>query len=186
MASILSSESALVVARWSCCSFLITTCLTITVSSSLVCNLLSCHFSTTLISTTEQQWIAWCVAFQTAIRPGSLGRGEASDRQEYSRLRDLDLSRGQERGRFNLILTIRILKTNTNNMEQGVKGKHVNIALDMPLTTPQAKENIIFSVPHRILAMLLRRGALEGITSVAELINGTQQNITVCHLSAHL
>jgi hypothetical protein len=122
----------------------------------------------------EQHHLAYCIARQSAVRAGSLCADVTFTPDEYLRWRDIKLSCGEGAGEFQAEITINKLKTSHADPESGQHRSAVCY-----FDSPNA-ENIIFSVPHRLILMAMRRGVLAdtSITTVDDIINIKQQNIT--------
>lgn len=72
-------------------------------------------------------------------------------------------------------IMIRNLKTNTLHPED----TETNRTLKFTLLSPSRASNIQFSVPHRLLAIAIRRNALMDINTLEELFESQLQNIRV-------
>jgi len=128
------------------------------------------------IDNSEQHQVIWCILRQTAVRPGSIGRNR--DREVYLMWRNIEFTRNpNERAKFTCRISFENLKTNPDDPERALRqGGHR--VLDCYLDSPNS-ENIIFSVPHRLLVIALRRKLLVGINTIDELLQGDRYNIQV-------
>ena len=79
-------------------------------------------------------------------------------------------------GGFQATVTFRLLKSKRVPAEDDAHDGHVLRVTIMP---PKASENLIFSVPHRLLGITLRRGALASISTIDELLDGDSNFITI-------
>ena len=123
------------------------------------------------VELSEQHQVIWCIARQTAVRPGSIG-WVATRRENYLRWENVRFENLSE-GRFLCIISFENLKTNYDDPEKG-EARTLVCHLDSPNA-----ENIVFSVPHRLLTLALRRKLLAGIGSVEELLSTRQANIRI-------
>jgi len=134
--------------------------------------------NTRFIENSEQHQAIWCILRQTAVRPGAMGRLRITRGATFLSWEDIKFHTVQgQPGKFICVLSFENLKTNREDPEYTMHtgGKRTLVCyLDSP-----SPENIIFSVPHRLLAIALRRELIEGITTVKELITSELHNITV-------
>jgi hypothetical protein len=134
---------------------------------------------TASIEVAEQHHLAWCLARYLALRPGSIGAesysGPNNKRHDaHLTWRDLDIQRdGTEKGRFKVIITIRFWKQSRDPDAARVEPKTYTIV------SPPNPDQIIFSVPHRLLVIALRRGLLVDYTNINDLFAGDKLNILV-------
>jgi hypothetical protein len=82
---------------------------------------------------------------------------------------------------FMVDIVFRNLKTNTVDMERASTLSMPSKTLECRLMPPKITDNLIFSIPHRLLVIALRRGLLVGISTTDELLNGSQYNIRASH-----
>ncbi|SMQ45618.1 unnamed protein product [Zymoseptoria tritici ST99CH_3D7] len=121
------------------------------------------------VELSEQHQILWCLGRVTALRPGSLcptryGRNDALI------WRDWRFFVGKEPGMFTSSLKLDHLSIKrANDPMQIGEGDSSSSALTLEFPSPKV-ENIVFSPTHRILVMALRRGLLEGINTIDELL----------------
>lgn len=81
-------------------------------------------------------------------------------------------------------ITIRKLKGNNRRKSDGTPqgGKQ----LQFSLASPTQSNNLLLSVPHRLLIIALRRDLLEGISTVKQLLEGDLMYIRVkCEFHQH-
>jgi hypothetical protein len=132
---------------------------------------------TACIANAEQHHLAWCLGRFLALRPASIGAETFTGpgntrRQPHLVWRDVILRRDTEKGRFSAIITIRHWK-HTRDADADRSGPKT-----YTLVSPPA-DQLIFSVPHRLLVIAVRRGILVNYTTMDELLAGTHLNITV-------
>ena len=133
--------------------------------------------TTGCIELAEQHQLAWCIAYITALRPGSLGPSEG--RTEPLRLKDLEFyTVNNEPGKFHCKLTIRVLKTNRDNDPEFHLKRPYKI-LVFHINCPQKASNLGLSIPHRALGILIRRKRLVGINTIEDLMKSDLQNIRI-------
>lgn len=139
---------------------------------------------TKCIELAEMHHLAWCVGRVCAIRPGSLGYNPKNKNslrhKKYLTWRDVKIFRGVEKAEFVADFTFRILKTNSEDPEEGNNDDRPPRPLQCRVLSPKKNENVIFSVPHRLLVIALRRGIIDGISTIDELLAGRALNIQVC------
>jgi len=124
-----------------------------------------------VIEVTEQFLVLLCLARQTALRPGSIGPGKHREK-EYMRWSDWEFT-NKGNGKFSALVEIKNLKTNKADPNSG-QWVTLQVFLDSP-----NEENLPLSVPHRMLEMALRRGIIEGITTIDELMNTDLSRIRI-------
>lgn len=76
-------------------------------------------------------------------------------------------------------IAFREIKTQNNDLDKAANRSSVEKPLRARIMSPQQVSNIIFSVTHRILAIALRRGIINGIDTLDELWNGQGYHIMV-------
>ncbi|KAM0200381.1 hypothetical protein ACHAPI_002806 [Fusarium lateritium] len=135
------------------------------------------------ISVAELHHLAWCIGRVCAVRPGSLARSDhrkadAIDKP-FLTWGDIELSRDSEDGKFTAKITIRNLKTNYEDPEKARKKGSAPSKLKCIIKSPQITSNLIFSVPHRLLIIAIRRGILDGIETLDQLLSSELQYITI-------
>ena len=140
---------------------------------------------TKCIELAEMHHVAWCIGRICAIRPGSLGYNPKNrnsiPHQKFLMWRDVNIFRGASDGEFVADLTFRVLKTNIADPERANESDRPPRPLQCRVLSPKRNDNIIFSVPHRLLVIALRRGIIDGISTIDELLAGRTLNIKVCH-----
>lgn len=132
--------------------------------------------STTFIENSEQHQVIWCVLRQTGVRPSSIGC--TWDHEAHLIWRHLRFTRHPtEAVKISCHITFENLKTNYDDPENAMRQAGHRI-FECDLDNPNS-ENIIFSVPHRLLVIALRRKLLVGIETIDEILEGTRFNIQV-------
>ena len=129
------------------------------------------------IELAECHHLAWCLARICAVRPGSLAQPSllAARRRkpyQYPTWNSMNITRGDHPGQFNLVAEFVSVKGN-NEMDAAAKDK----TLTFTIQSPKQPRNLIFSPSHRLLVMAIRRGAIEGIDSIEELLSSDNVNI---------
>ena len=138
--------------------------------------------NTPSIEVAEGHQLAWCIARVCSIRPGSIGPSKSSKNEKklFLSWRDITLTRGAQKGQFEATIVFRSLKTNRADPESALAPAVAgNKQLRCKVMPPQLVENLVFSIPHRLLVIALRRGYLDGIDSLDELLDGDKMNILV-------
>lgn len=137
------------------------------------------------ISVAELHHLAWCIGRVCAVRPGSLARSDHrpvdAPEKPFLTWGDIELSRGSEDGKFTAKITIRNLKTNYKDPEKARNKGSAPSELKCIIKSPQVVSNLIFSIPHRLLVIAIRRGILAGIQTLDQLLSSELQYITVSH-----
>jgi len=126
------------------------------------------------IELSEQHQVIWCIARQTACRPGSIGNDQHRPDQ-YLIWDDVVFERDKVTKRWNVIISFRHLKINYDDPE---KNRGQLRILHCYLKAPN-EDNLIFSVPHRLLTIALRRGLIDGLTTKEEVMASNLQRIKV-------
>jgi len=130
------------------------------------------------IENSEQHQVAWLIGRTTAVRPGTLCRIK-DNRNEVLKWKHLEFTREGD-GRFMVIINfVNIAIKNSNDPE-----KSTRISFKCRIKAPTA-ENMIFSIPHRLLVIALRRKAVlgvdaEGIDAIDDVLSGDLYNIRIC------
>lgn len=142
---------------------------------------------TPCIELAECHHLAWLVGRVTACRPGALGPPRAgrtyanvsgassADELPWLTFSDITITRHNEEGRFYVKLRLRNLKCNP--FEQAEKGGTLQKTVTFHINSPQEKVNLMLSVPHRILSLALRRGALRDYDTMEDLLSGNLHTI---------
>lgn len=131
------------------------------------------------IELSQYHQLAWLIAGCCALRPDALG-APSRDRQDpnvefqYPIFRDVSITRSEKPGHFDLALTLREFQVAFNTTEE--TGYHLKEAV-VCFKTPEHQHSLMTSIPHRFLALALRRGALENYTTVEELLSDHRQNV---------
>ncbi|KAB5555005.1 hypothetical protein GE09DRAFT_1239454 [Coniochaeta sp. 2T2.1] len=125
--------------------------------------------NTKYIDMAEQHHLAWCLGRLCAVRPGSLGEKEGAERERHLFLtwRDVTIV-VEEPGCFTVQIVFRSLKTAHEKDSEAATAQAAGYTLTCTITSPKLLSNIIFSVPHRLLVIALRRGAIEGLNTIDE------------------
>lgn len=123
------------------------------------------------IDYSEQHQLIWCLARQTALRPGSIGWSKHR-RGNFLRWEDVQIINKKE-GAFTVVFNIKHLKTNYDDPERGEHQTSEN-----SIDTPNI-DNLIFSVPHRLLMIAIRRKILLNIDSISDLMSYERAKIQV-------
>ncbi|KAF5722886.1 hypothetical protein FMUND_2242 [Fusarium mundagurra] len=134
------------------------------------------------IEVAECHHLAWCIGRICAVRPGSLARSDNkpadSPQKPFLIWNDIELSRDHD-GKFTLTITFRNLKTNSEELTKASHKAPLRSQLRCVIKSPQNTENLVFSVPHRLLAMAIRRGILCGIETVDQLFSSRAKYILI-------
>ncbi|OBT86741.1 hypothetical protein VE02_06274 [Pseudogymnoascus sp. 03VT05] len=132
----------------------------------------------------EQHHLSWCIGRTCAVRPGSLGYNPKDKRRvpqgQFLTWRDVEIFRGTEAGHFTADIKFIVVKTNHQDAEAASKASKPSRSIRCRVMSPNLIDNLVFSVPHRILIIALRRKAIAGIDTLDELLNGEALNIQVC------
>lgn len=139
--------------------------------------------ATKTIELAEMHHLAWCIGRVCAIRPGSPKNKNNIPHKKFLTWRDVKIFRGTSDGEFVGDLTFRVLKTNLEDPERANESDRPPRPLQCRVLSPKKNENIIFLVPHRLLAIAIRRGIIDGISTIDELLAGRALNIQVCYPS---
>lgn len=135
------------------------------------------------IEVAECHHLAWCIGRICAVRPGSLARSDNkpvdSPQKPFLTWNDIELSRDESNGKFSARLYFRNLKTNYEDPQKSMGKTAQASALTCIIKSPQNTENIVFSVPHRLLTIAIRRGILDGIETLDQLFSSTAKYISV-------
>lgn len=114
----------------------------------------------------EIHHLSWCLGRTCAVRPGSLGHNpkdkSAIPEKRFLTWRDVQIFRGAEVGKFVADIAFRVVKTNSQDAEQASKASKPSRPINCRVMSPNTTDNLIFSVPHRLLIIALRRGAIAG------------------------
>ncbi|KAJ5008614.1 hypothetical protein K4K57_010177 [Colletotrichum sp. SAR 10_99] len=142
--------------------------------------------TTPCIELAEGHHFAWLLARCCALRPGALGQTRKPpaflNGPRYLIWNDVEIKRGQEPGEFDAKITIRNLKDSSFDRDaQGHIRSRMNgqtgSLMDFFFKSPKDQINLAFSPVHRLLVMALRRGALQDINTVEELLTGNASAI---------
>jgi len=93
---------------------------------------------------------------------------------------DITITRIPNRpGMFMADIRFRNLKTNTVDLEKASKLANHKEVINVVFCPLGNQENLAFSIPHCFLVLAIQRGILAAVTTIDELLNGDQFNITV-------
>lgn len=127
--------------------------------------------------------MAWCLGRTCAVWPGSLGHNPKDPGSiqagRFLTWRDISIVRGADPGKFITDIQFRVVKTNSQDAEQASKAAKPSRPIKCRVMSPNVADNLIFSVPHRLLIIALRRGATAGIETLDDLLDGDRLNIQV-------
>jgi hypothetical protein len=141
--------------------------------------------STPSIEVAEGHHLAWCIGRVCSVRPGSIAPsrlGGKTEKKLFLTWRDIVLTRGDKKGNCRVEITFRSLKTTLEDPDTALNTNKRQESLQCNVMPPQATETLIFSIPHRLLVIALRRGILAGIDSLDSLFDGDRLNIIVSTL----
>lgn len=132
------------------------------------------------IELSEEHQVLWCIGRITALRPGSLCPGKYA-RTEPLTWRNLQFSVGDELGKFNVRLTLDHIDIKHRADTLRCRGrweapKEHKAVIKMQAPEPQ---NLVFSPAHRLLVIALRRGILQGISNLEELLNWDREQVSL-------
>lgn len=131
------------------------------------------------IELSEEHQVLWCIGRVTALRPGSLCPPTRNARTDPLKWKDFRIFRGDEKGQFTVTMTVDhiTIKRENDPMKIG-EADATSIPLTMTFASPETR-NIVFSPAHRLLVIALRRGILEHISSLDELLEHPNHEIFV-------
>ncbi|KAK8050413.1 hypothetical protein PG994_012143 [Apiospora phragmitis] len=121
--------------------------------------------TTSRIKIAEAHQLAWLLMRTCCVRPGSIGS------------RPHKISRGESKCMVDARVKFRSLKSNRKDPESALKKDAPLSEITCKIKSLAAAHALIFSIPHRLLVIALRRKILVGIASLDELINGQQYEI---------
>ncbi|KAL8981863.1 MAG: hypothetical protein Q9205_003475 [Flavoplaca limonia] len=130
-----------------------------------------------VMEVTEQFHLAWTLGCICSIRPASMAKTKRSAPERFQ-WKQVTISReltqdGTFEGRFTAVIDFVMVKKKKMARKDNLSRKKFTIR------SPRGPEDLIFSVPHRLLAILLRRGLLQDYTSVEDLFSGELSKITI-------
>ncbi|KEQ79301.1 hypothetical protein M438DRAFT_339891 [Aureobasidium pullulans EXF-150] len=139
-------------------------------------------FSNNSIENSEQHQAAWCIGRMVAVRPGSIAPS-AAGRQQPLKWKDIKFRRyDNDPAKFQAQITFPTINIKApENLDQNVVGvaREDARSLQVFVNSPEQAEELIFSVPHRLLLMAIRRNLLVGIKTIEELLTGEQAFIQI-------
>ncbi|KAI9800898.1 MAG: hypothetical protein M1833_003035 [Piccolia ochrophora] len=118
----------------------------------------------------ECHHLGWSIGRICGVRPGSMGE-DRTRRGHFLSWRDIQITRTDVKGAFNVDMVFRHLKGHNDGLE-------MKQTLKFKLTSAD-KTNLTMSVPHRLLIILLRRQAMKDYSTIEQLLAGDQRNILV-------
>jgi hypothetical protein len=133
----------------------------------------------------ECHQLCWLLGRTTGCRPGSIRAPKVTKRKDlmsdtglmFLTWRDLVLHK-MARGNWFCDIVFRIVQTNVNKEDAG-KRQSPRVAIRLRIMPPEQVENLLFSVPHRLLVMMLRHSLLDDIHTVQELMDSTLTEVRV-------
>jgi len=131
----------------------------------------------------EQHQLCWLLGFVCGVRPGSIGTSRHR-KDQFLQVQDIQIKRSGGPYNFQATITFRWLKGyRDENRKRYVNSKRSSIYILIPNSLvftcggPSTPDEVIYSIPHRLLALLLRRGYLQDHDSVDSLLSGTEVSI---------
>lgn len=123
-----------------------------------------------------QHHLAWCLTFVSGLRPGSLAKVRFKD--DTMLWKDIKIIRVRDdnswKGSFTVKIDVRNLKKNRDDPDTRTYEHSLTI------TSPRLLRNLPISVPHRMLAELLRRNLLVDANDVTGLLaNNNELNVRI-------
>lgn len=138
--------------------------------------------TTWCIENAEQHHLAWCLGRVLALRPGSIGSSKFAP-EAHLTWNDVKITREEDNGKFVARITIRFVKQSSDPEKAPGSYQMVRNSmksyLQFNVRCPTNVENMIFSVPHRLLVIALRRGVLRDLTTIDELMESDARTIKV-------
>ncbi|KAF2173933.1 hypothetical protein M409DRAFT_48840 [Zasmidium cellare ATCC 36951] len=131
------------------------------------------------IELSEEHQVLWCIGRISALRPSSLAPDPKVGRSKPLKWKDFEFFTTSVPGKFRSILTLDHLDIKRSSdpiVAQESRPSTVPVRLNMPSPEPH---NLVFSVTHRLLVIALRRGILEGIGSLDDLLTTNLNEIRV-------
>lgn len=137
-------------------------------------------FNNRSIENSEQHQVIWCIGRICAIRPGTIGISGKYGRWDPLRWSDLKFVAGQSQGTFTVEITFNniLIKARADPEVGRREGAEQTRPLVCRITSP-SQSNIIFSVPHRLLTIAIRRNLLVDISSIPQLMASELHNISI-------
>jgi hypothetical protein len=131
------------------------------------------HASAISPDNAQQHHIAWLLGFLCGVRPGAIGYSNKR-RGHFLQWKDIQISRIGPAGscNFKLTATFRWLKGHHDENRRTLK---------FSVSGPSTIEDVMYSLPHRILAVLIRRRYLRDHHTVRSLIDGQEVQIHIKH-----
>jgi len=127
------------------------------------------------IEASEQHQLIWCILRQAAIRPGAIGSSKVNP--AFLQWKHIRFQNTNVPGKFIVHVSFQNLKTNADDPQRALQ-QHGNRTLECYFDSPN-EDNIIFSIPHRMLAMAIRRKLVVDISSLDALFASKSANILV-------
>ncbi|KJX98468.1 hypothetical protein TI39_contig411g00017 [Zymoseptoria brevis] len=126
----------------------------------------------------EQHLAAWDIARLTACRPGSICKSGQFARATPLRWIDIEFQRDGESGRFKLIIHFWNLAIKKPEDQERPEAERSSDARHVELPSPEPA-NLTFSAAHRLLVIAIRRGILQDIDTIEDLMAYTGKNIKI-------
>ncbi|KAK3116380.1 hypothetical protein LTR53_003299 [Teratosphaeriaceae sp. CCFEE 6253] len=121
------------------------------------------------IEVSEQHQLLWCIGRVTALRAGSLVLSGKYARVDPLTWRSLEFTLGAEPGQFDVRLTLDHIDIKQKEDTVVRPEAPISHRLVIRMPGPQA-HNLVFSPAHRLLVIALRRGILESIETIDDLL----------------
>lgn len=133
------------------------------------------------IENSEQHQVAWCIGRMVAVRPGSLGPSHLG-RNKPLMWKDVGFTTGDIPGQFDVSIEFPniAIKARHNNESSAGSSRSLRITI----TSPTDPDSLVFSVPHRLLVIAIRRGILDSISKGTSL--NRSQPLTAPQLTDYL
>ncbi|KAK7522788.1 uncharacterized protein IWZ02DRAFT_450515 [Phyllosticta citriasiana] len=126
------------------------------------------------IENSEQHQLACCLGRMLAVRPGTLCPGPSGRNKPLS-WGDIKITTCDEPGQFNINVEFENIAIKISNNPDQQEDHPLNVTIK----SATSHEDLIFSPSHRLLVIAIRRGLLQGISTLEELLNTNLQIIQV-------
>lgn len=126
-------------------------------------------YTTSAADVAQQHHLAWLLGFVCGVRPGSIGTSRLR-KEQFLQWKDITITRIGPSTSMNFKAKVRF---------RWLKGYRDEVRKELVFTChgPMSAEDVMYSIPHRLLGIALRRGLLKDYTSLSDLLGDNKKSI---------
>lgn len=119
----------------------------------------------------QQHHLAWLLGFVCGVRPGTIGFAR-NRKDQFLQWKDITITRSGNPSAMNFQVKVRFRWLKGYREEQ-------RKSLLFTVAGPRTPEDVMYSIPHRLLAILLRRDLLQDYSDLTQLLGDNKRLIKI-------